>query len=290
MFFLVEHVRFERRVCSEFDDQAFASGDGVGEDFAGAFFFLAHHGIGLARIVVMQDQLLDVGGMGEFASGDKRCMSPSSLWSTTDLARIFFGGVHRVENEDVGTLGEATQFRIDDGVVLGVGDIHDRLALVVDAIGIHTVGVISSRIRDPNILVFPDGNYFAFVKVTERHLRAHLGEVHREARVVHLARERFLERARDIVTTKKMDDVLADKRRCKERKALDVVPVHVTEKQPCFDGHLGEQTLAQKAQSCASIQNDQCVAGPNFIAAGIAAILNRIGSGRGDASSDTPHL
>lgn len=105
-----------------------------------------------------------------------------------------------------------------------------------------------------------------------------------------MAGKRFLERARDVVTTEEVDDVLADKRRGEERKSLEVVPVHVTEEQPRFDGHFSKQTLSQEAQARAAIQNNQCVAGPNLVAAGVAAKLNRIGSGRGDASADTPHL
>jgi hypothetical protein len=238
----------------------------------------------------MQYELFDVGSSGELTSRNERRMAPSCLWATTDLPCIFFGGVHRVENEHVRALGETSQLGINDCVVLGIGDVHDRFAFVLDTVGVDAVGMVAPCVRYTHVLLFPNRDDFTFVKVTERHLRAHLGQMHGKARVVHLARERFFECARDVVTTEKMDDVLADKRRRKERKALDVVPMHMAKEKPRFDGHLGKQTLAQQPQSRAAIQNDQCVAGPNLIAARIAAILNRIGSGRGDASADTPSL
>ena len=63
------------------------------------------------------------------------------------------------------------------------------------------------------------------------HLSAHLGQVDREARMVHLAGERLLERARDVVAAVEVDDVARDERGIEEREALDVVPVHVAEEE-----------------------------------------------------------
>ena len=82
-------------------------------------------------------------------------------------------------------------------------------------------------------------------------------EVDREARVVHLAGERLLERARDVVAAVEVDDVARHERGVEEREALDVIPVDVAEEEVRRERHLLQQRLAEQAKAGAAVEDEE---------------------------------
>jgi hypothetical protein len=60
------------------------------------------------------------------------------------------------------------------------------------------------------------------------------------------------------------------------------------EKHMPFDGHLGQQLLAQDAQSGTPIENEQRVAKPHLDARRVSTIFNGFGTGTGNAPANAP--
>jgi hypothetical protein len=236
--------------------------------------------------VVVEDELLGARGAGQLDGGDEGAVAPAGLGHAPDLAGVLLGGVHGVVDQQVDVLAEAAELGVDDRVMLGVGRVDDALALVVDAVGVDPVGVVAPRVGDPHVVA--DLEHLALAQIVEVHLGAHLGQVDRETRIVHLSSEGLLEGARDVAAAVQVDLVARDEGRGKEREALDVIPVDVAEEQKSLDGHLAQQLLPEHAQPRAAIEDDDVLAAAHLEAAGVAAHLDGIGARGRDAAAHPP--
>ena len=161
---------------------------------------------------------------------------------------------------------------------------------MIDAIRPDAVGVIAPRRRDDGLgpVAGIELERDVLDDVVKMHLRAHVREMDREARVVHLARERLLEGARHVVAAVEVDDVPRHERGIEEREALDVIPVHVAEEEMRSDRHVLQQRLAEEAQARAAVEDEEELARPHFHAARVAADADGVRSRARDAAPDAP--
>jgi hypothetical protein len=68
-----------------------------------------------------------------------------------------------------------------------------------------------------------------------------------------------------------VDRISGHERWGKERKALDVVPVHVAKKEVHLHRQLAEELLAEATESRTAVKHEDAVAAANFHAARVAA-------------------
>jgi hypothetical protein len=85
-----------------------------------------------------------------------------------------------------------------------------------------------------------------------------------------------------------VEHVARDERGLEERKALDVVPVHVAEEHVGRQRHLVQELLAEQAQPCAAVEDEDRFAQAQLDAARVAADLHRAWSGRRNAAANAP--
>jgi hypothetical protein len=81
-----------------------------------------------------------------------------------------------------------------------------------------------------------------------------------------------------------------DKGRPKEREALNVVPVRVTEKQVGLNGGLLQKLLPEDTQPRPTVKNEPLSGNPNFDTGGIASVPHRRWSWSRHASANAPKL
>jgi hypothetical protein len=284
---------FVRNGCAnlQLDLQAFVRRDRVRETFARASFFIADSCIALRWIMMKEHQLLRARGRRQLRRFIKRRMPPTDFRPAGPRsARIFFRRVLPVINKDVDLIGQLQELRIDDGVVLGIGRIDDALAAMLHAIRPHAIRMIAAAGADlgHRSVARIDLEDLPFKQIVERHLRAHVGEMNGKARMVHLTRERFFERARDVVAAIQVNRISGDERRIEERKALNVIPMHVAEEDVRGERHLLEKLLAQQPKAGAAVENQEQLAGAHFDAAGVASDFDGVGAGRRNAAAYSP--
>ncbi len=206
------------------------------------------------------------------------------------LAQVFLGQVHGVVDQDVRIRRQRAKLGIHDGVVLGVGCIDDRVAVVIDAIGKDAIGVIAPGILDADFLVFAQLDHLSFLQIMKAHLSAHIGEVDREARIVHLASEGLLEGMGDVIAAVHVKAIALDERGREKGKALDVIPMHVAEKDMGDHRTLIRQALSEQAHAGAAVQDDQGLAAPHLDTARVPSDLDCVRTRNRDASTNTPEF
>jgi len=83
-------------------------------------------------------------------------------------------------------------------------------------------------------------------------------EFHREVVVLHLAGQNIAQRQMRFVGAENLKMISRNKERCKERKALNVIPMRMREEDGRFDrrGIAGEQFVAEQASAGAAIEHD----------------------------------
>src|SRR4029077_16754739 len=176
--------------------------------------------------------------------------------------------VNREELSWVGHLGLMARVR------LGIGSVDHR----------HATGFQAVTKRKPGVVLVTGGDLNgaevkgAFDKVMVANRGAELAKCHREIRVLHLPGEGILQAPTQTLGRVDVPFVPLDEERREKGKALDVVPVRVSEQEMTAHGALARryEASAQIMSTGAAVEDNQRpVCGAHLHTGGVAPVANR---------------
>ena len=244
----------------------------------------------VGRVVMEQHQTLHPRGQGHVDGVLDTAVPPA------DLVEILLGGVLRVVDDEVRALQErdvalVTRMLGDPArrapERLVVGDVGDARAVAGHAVGDGGRGVIQVLRLDQHLAHAKE----SLVELVEVDARAQVAQLHREVRVLHLARHRLLEPA--LEAHRRVDVQLGSgqERRDEEGEALDVIPVRVADEE--VEAHRLRDRLrqvhAELAGAGAAVEDDHgSVGGAPLPARGITPVPRGVRARRGDRPTSPP--
>src|SRR5205807_5514743 len=202
-----------------------------------------------------------------------------------------------VMHQQVRVARQLHQSRIDLFAMLDIRANDEHLPFSLDPETIRSARMVMPLSSDNGIYIVDAGEVFAGIcDLQELEIGPHVIQLHREIFRLHLDFENLPQIANRLVPTERQKrDLLAGIiSRGKERKALDVVPVKVGER----DNDLlllvadGEEVSAQISQSRARVNDGDAVriGERDLQAGGVAAELLKTGIADGDGSARTIKL
>jgi len=189
------------------------------------------------------------------------------------------------------------QPRIDLLAMLDINADDEHLPLSLDPEAIRSAGMVMSLSGDDGVYIVDAAEVFAGVSDLQKlEIGAHVIQLHREILRLHLDFENLPQTANRLAPAERQErDFLPGIiSRGKERKALDVVPVKVSERDTDFFLPVadGEEVSAQISQSCARVNDGDAVriGKRDLQAGGVAAEFLETGIADGDGSARTVKL
>ena len=208
-------------------DDSFAGDDGAGQGFLCFGRQLVHEGVVVVRVVMEDDELLDVRRLAEPGTFGPGGMPP------VYLAGEFFVGVGAVVDDQVGAFYEFQDVLVRfPGGMFGIGDQAGRLAAVIDSVTGGAVRMIEQRGAHADI---PIEGEFLLQEVLIGDVRLHGLQGHREHGRGHLARQDAFNPA--LVVEMAGHDVQGEPGivgELEKREAVDVIPMGVGHEQIGF--------------------------------------------------------
>ena len=174
--------------------------------------------------------------------------------------------------------------------MLIIGDVSNHRASALNPVAGGTLGMIQRERADGQAARLDRIAGFDLMEIA---IRRHLTEIDGEVRLRHLPFQRFLERP-SRRTRKERDVVVGAVKRCKERQALNMIPVKVRQEDPGFDGlsvRLLHQALARSPHPAAGVEDDGFVLrGANFHARRVSSKLEVFNLRCRGGTADAPYL
>src|SRR6478672_3589631 len=200
-------------------------------------------------------------------------------------------------HQQVRAARQLDQPRIDLLAMLDVYANDEHLSISLDPETIRSAGMVMPLSGDDGVYIVDAGEVFAGISdLQELEIGPHVIQLHREILRLHLDFENLPQISNRLVPAERQErDFLPGIiSRGKERKALDVVPVKVGER----DKNLfllvadGEKVSAQISQSRARVKNSDAVriGERDLQAGGVAAEFLKTGIANGDGSARTVKL
>ena len=168
-----------------------------------------------------------------------------------------------------------------------VHQVHHRHAVGFDSVAHRHGRVIEELRRDPCTADCVD----ALGQVVVGDRGRQLVQLDREVGELHLAGQHVMQRAAAAFRAIDRDGVPFDKGRAEERKALNVIPVRMSEENVRVNGFLalGHQLGGQPARAGAAVKNQKIAVGSGQLdAGGITAEEVRVRPGGGDRPPRSP--
>src|SRR5690606_15923110 len=156
---------------------------------------------------------------------------------------------------------------------------------VLDAVARSAIGVIQRRRADADSAAQIEA--VADTEVLKLQYRLHCLERHGKRGLHHLTRQNLLNPTMVLqVTRKDLEGAVLLESRREEGKAVDVIPVRVSQKQArAFDVAL-EKLVTERTYAGARVEDQRLIPSDHFQTAGIAPIAHVLRRGAGNA---TPH-
>jgi hypothetical protein len=271
------------------DFHSFAGKHRVGEPFLTQFFDALKKLVVMVRVVMRESQALYAGHFRKLHGLIEAAVSPSTPFLQ------FLGRVLRVMDQQVRAARQFHQLRIDLLAMLDIDANDEHFPISLDPETVRSAGMVMPLSRDYGFHIVDAGEMFGGISdLQEFEVGPHVIQLHREIFRLHLDFENLPQIADCLVTAERQqrDFLFGIISRGKERKALDVVPVKVRER----DTDLlllvadGAKVSAQISQSRAGVNDGDLVRIGDLQAGGVAAELLKTGIADGDGSPRTIKL
>lgn len=176
--------------------------------------------------------------------------------------------------------------------MLRVTGVHDYLAVSLEPITEAPSGMVQHFRPDGGVF---DCDRAPGIEIVKNESRLHVRQSHRKVGPGHLLAYDAGNRGAQVAASIKMKFVSGHECRCKEGKALHVVPMEVEKNVPAHRRSITSVTsqppydvLAQLSDSGAGVENDQRVAKTYFDASCVSSVFERGGSRTRETTVDTP--
>lgn len=278
---------------------------GFGAFRLGRSFEGGDHGIVVEGVVMVEEDVFDAGGLAFFQGPTPSGVAPAMAREAAFIfAFVFFVGVLRVVEHEVGAGDEFLDVGVEVAEVFGVGGEGEGADGVVgevffDAVAEAAAGVVEAVALDAEKAGFAfefDGG--VFFEVAEVHFGGHVLELDGEVEVFLLAAEGFFKDAADEALgggefgSPEVEAVAFAEGGDEKGEALDVVPVDVAEDEGGVDGRAAAgQFEAQEAEAGTAIHDEEGVFGFDGDAGGVASVFGGDegrGAGCGNAAASAP--
>ncbi len=249
--------------------------------------------VGARRVVVEQREPAHVRRLRDVDRVLDRAVTPP------DLLGVLGGEVLGVVDHEVGAAEERDVLRLVAGLLLEalrsgravdgglvVGGVHERGAVGLDAVPERQRGVVQVPGGDRDVVDLE----LALDEVVVLDRGAEVEELDREVRVLHLARERLVDRRVEPPGPVHVPHVAGHEQRREERQALDVVPVRVADEEVPVDPATGpHELLAQLVDAGPAVEHEQRAGvGAHRHARRVAAVADRRRARLGDRAPSSP--
>ena len=272
----------ERQTFMGHDHARQAVGGDPGAHDRGLARDVVHEGVEMAGIVMEDDERADVRRLG-----DTHALLPGRM-APALVSGIFGVGVARIINHDVGAAAQ-----IDDGlvaaafVVLGVGDVADRLAAMLDAIAGGAVGMVQRRGAHRDRLAA--GQVVARLELREADRGLEDVERHRIDRRLHQVADDLLQRVGRLEMARPQPHriALVEQRR-KESETRQVIEMGVGEIDVDVERRLARELDAERTDAGAGVENQPPATSRDFEARCVAAVAHVFGTSAGNRTANAP--
>jgi hypothetical protein len=273
------------------DFHSFAGQLGIGEPFSTQFFDAVKKLVVVLGVVMGEGQAFYVGHFGKLHGLIEAAMSPSAPFLQ------FFGRVLRVMDQQVRVARQVHQPRIDLFAMLDIRANDEHSPISLDPETIRSAGMVVPLSGDYGFHIVDASEVLAGIgDLQELEIGAHVIQLYREIFSLHLDFKNLAQIPNCLIPAERQERNLLPGiiSRGKERKALDVVPVKVRER----DNDLillvtdDAKVFAQVSQSRARVDDGDSVSigKRDLQAGGVAAELLKTGIADWDGSPRTIKL